>query len=83
MVCLNASRRDRGYCAALLSRPRDRSVRRLHRALPLGLWGPDPVVRREGYDRLHAAMRSAGALSRDIPFDDVVDTTLAESAIRA
>jgi NitT/TauT family transport system substrate-binding protein len=49
----------------------------------LGLWGPDPVVRREGYDRLHAAMRSAGALSRDIPFDDVVDTTLAESAIRA
>ena len=46
----------------------------------LGLWGSDPVIRREGYERLHAAMRAAGALSRDIAFEECVDTTLATQA---
>jgi NitT/TauT family transport system substrate-binding protein len=48
----------------------------------LKLWNSDPVIRREGYDRLHAAMKSAGAISRDIRFEDCVDTSLAERAIR-
>jgi NitT/TauT family transport system substrate-binding protein len=47
----------------------------------LSLWGRDPVIRREGYDRLHAAMRAAGALRRDIPFEACIDTKLAEHAI--
>jgi NitT/TauT family transport system substrate-binding protein len=47
----------------------------------LNLWGRDPVIRREGYDRLHAAMRAAGTLSRDIAFESCVDTKLAEHAI--
>lgn len=47
----------------------------------LGLWGPDPLIRREGYDRLHAAMRSAGTLKRDIPYEACVDTSLARRAI--
>ena len=47
----------------------------------LGLWGPDPVIRREGYDRLHAAMRAAGALKRDIPYEACIDTSLAQRAI--
>ena len=55
----------------------------IERYRALKLWGSDPVIRREGYDRLHAAMRSAGTISRDIAFDDVVDTALAERAIRA
>ena len=55
----------------------------IERYRALNLWGRDPVIRREGYDRLHAAMRSAGALSRDIPFEDVVDTSLARRAIQA
>lgn len=46
------------------------------------LWASDPVIRREGYDRLHAAMRSAGALKRDISFEACVDTKLAEEAMR-
>ncbi len=46
----------------------------------LGLWGPDPVTRREGYDRLHAAMRAFGTLKRDIPYEACVDTSLAERA---
>jgi len=53
----------------------------IERYRALGLWGSDPVIRREGYDRLHAAMRAAGALGRDIAFEDCVDTKLAEQAI--
>ncbi len=47
----------------------------------LKLWATDPVIRRAGYDRLHTAMRSAGALSKDIPFETCVDTKLATKAI--
>jgi NitT/TauT family transport system substrate-binding protein len=47
----------------------------------LSLYGPDPVTRREGFERLRAAMRSGGALSRDIPFEDCVDNSLAEEAV--
>ena len=46
------------------------------------LWASDPVIRREGYDRLHAAMRSAGMLTRGISFETCVDTKLAEEAMR-
>jgi NitT/TauT family transport system substrate-binding protein len=49
----------------------------------LGLYGSDPITRREGVERLQAAMRSGGALDRDIPFDSVVDNTLAEDAVRS
>jgi NitT/TauT family transport system substrate-binding protein len=53
----------------------------IERYRALGLWGSDPVIRREGYDRLHAAMRAAGTLRRDIAFEDCVDTKLAEQAM--
>lgn len=56
-------------------------ARAIDRYRTLGLWGPDPVIRREGYDRLHGAMRSFGALKRNIPFETCVDTRLAERAI--
>ena len=47
----------------------------------LGLYGPDPVMRQEGFDWLSAAMRSGGALHRDIPFEDCVDNSLAEQVV--
>jgi NitT/TauT family transport system substrate-binding protein len=47
----------------------------------LGLYGPDPVTRREGFDRLAGAMRSGGALQRDIPFHDCIDNSLAEQVV--
>jgi len=53
----------------------------IERYRALGLWAHDPVIRREGYDRLHAAMRAAGALERDVPFEACVDTSLARRAI--
>jgi NitT/TauT family transport system substrate-binding protein len=45
------------------------------------LFAVDPVMRREGFDRLQAAMRSAGALDREIPFERCVDNSLAEQAL--
>lgn len=47
----------------------------------LELYGPDPVTRPEGFDRLAAAMRSGGALTRQIPFEECVDNSLAEQAL--
>lgn len=52
----------------------------IERYRKLGLWGPDPVIRREGFDRLHAAMRAFGTLKRDIPYEQCVDASLAERA---
>jgi NitT/TauT family transport system substrate-binding protein len=49
----------------------------------LNLYGSDPITRREGVDRLQAAMRSGGALDREVPFEDVVDNSLAEAAVAA
>jgi NitT/TauT family transport system substrate-binding protein len=48
----------------------------------LELYGPDPVTRREGFDRLAAAMRSGGVLKRDVPFEECVDNSLAEIVVR-
>lgn len=47
----------------------------------LGLWATDPVIRRDGYDRLHAAMRAFGTLKRDIAYEACVDTALAARAL--
>ena len=49
----------------------------------LGLWGPDPLIRRAGYDWLHAAMRAHGTLARDVAYETCVDTALARRAIAA
>lgn len=46
----------------------------------LDLYGPDPLTRKEGFDRLAVCMRSGGALSRDVPFAECVDNSLAEQA---
>jgi len=47
----------------------------------LRLYGTDPITRREGFDRLAAAMRSGGALKRDVAFEDCVDNSLAEQVV--
>jgi NitT/TauT family transport system substrate-binding protein len=47
----------------------------------LGLFAIDPVMQREGFDRLQAAMLSGGALGKAISFERCVDNTLAEEAL--
>ncbi|HEY8289255.1 MAG TPA: ABC transporter substrate-binding protein [Acetobacteraceae bacterium] len=61
--------------------PDELAAAALNRYRALGLYAPDPVLRREGYDRLAGAMRSGGALDRLIPFASCVDNTLAEEAV--
>jgi NitT/TauT family transport system substrate-binding protein len=45
------------------------------------LFAADPVMQREGFDGLQAAMRSAGALDREIPFELCVDNSLSKQAL--
>jgi NitT/TauT family transport system substrate-binding protein len=47
----------------------------------LKLYGTDPVTRREGVDRLQEAMRSGGVLDRIVPFEEVVDNSLAQVVV--
>jgi NitT/TauT family transport system substrate-binding protein len=49
----------------------------------LHLFASTPVVQREGFDRLQAAMRSGGALDRPIGFETCVDNALAIQAVAA
>ncbi len=53
----------------------------INRYRDLQLFATDPVLRREGFDRLQAAMRSGGVLDRAIPFEDCVDNSIAEQAL--
>jgi NitT/TauT family transport system substrate-binding protein len=49
----------------------------------LKLFAADPVLQREGFDRLQAAMRSGGALDRPVAFERCVDNSLAQQALAA
>jgi NitT/TauT family transport system substrate-binding protein len=43
-----------------------------------GVWGIDPVLPEEGFDRLRRALLATGFLARTVPFTDCVDNRLAE-----
>jgi NitT/TauT family transport system substrate-binding protein len=60
--------------------PQELFAQCIERYRALRLWATDPVIRREGVARLHAAMRGAGLLTRDVPFEACIDTRLAEEA---
>jgi NitT/TauT family transport system substrate-binding protein len=60
--------------------PADIYAAAIDRYRALHLYGTDPITRPEGVARLQAAMRSGGALDRDIAFADIVDNSLAEAA---
>jgi NitT/TauT family transport system substrate-binding protein len=47
----------------------------------LKLYAIDPMTRREGVERLQQAMRSGGVLDRSIPFEQVVDNSLAQVVV--
>ena len=42
------------------------------------VWGTDPALPGEGFDRLRRALLGSGFLSRPVPFADCVDNRLAE-----
>jgi NitT/TauT family transport system substrate-binding protein len=69
-----------GYFPAL-----DRGVltRALARYQAQGVWGRDPVLPEEGFDRLRRALLGSGFLKRAVPSTECVDNRLAEAAVAA
>ena len=63
----------------------DRSVltRALARYKEQGVWGTDPVLPEEGFERLRRALLGNGYISREVPFAECVDNRLAEEAFKA
>lgn len=47
----------------------------------LGIWGHDPILRKEGFDRVKRAMLSWGSISHDTAYKDCVDMHFAEQVI--
>jgi NitT/TauT family transport system substrate-binding protein len=47
----------------------------------LGVWNENPVLSREGFDRLKTGLLSGGWIVRDTPFAACVDNHLAEQAV--
>lgn len=58
-------------------------TRALARYKAQGVWGDDPILPEEGFDRLRRALVGCGFLSRPVSFTDCVDNRLAEAAIAA
>jgi NitT/TauT family transport system substrate-binding protein len=49
----------------------------------LGIWGRDPVLPREGYERLKAGLESGGFVRTGTPYEIAADNSLAKAAVRA
>ena len=54
----------------------------LSRYKRLGIWGRDPILPRGGYDRLRDSLVSGGLVTEGLSFEEAVDNTLAEEALR-
>ena len=48
----------------------------------LGIWGRNPILPRDGSDRLAAGLVSGGFVGSAAPFETAVDNSLAEQAVR-
>jgi NitT/TauT family transport system substrate-binding protein len=48
----------------------------------LGVWGRNPIMPREGYERLRSGLVSGGFVKAGAPFEQAVDNSLAEEAVR-
>jgi len=51
------------------------------RYLDLGIWGRNPILPRNGFERLRDAMFSGAFIGRKIPYEECVDLSLAETVV--
>jgi len=58
-------------------------VRAIDRYRALGVWGRNPRLPRQGFERLRAALLSGGLIGKAIPFEDCVDNRFADAVIAA
>jgi len=61
----------------------DRLARAIDRYRALGVWGRNPRLPRQGFERLRAALLSGGLIGKAIPFEDCVDNRFADAVIAA
>ena len=57
--------------------------RAIDRYLRQGTWARDPLVRRPGYEYLQRILLDGGFIQREHRYADLVDTTVAEAAMKA
>lgn len=48
----------------------------------IGVWSPDPVLRKEEFALLQTVMSQAGELKQNVPYDKIVNTQFAEKVIQ-
>jgi len=53
----------------------------IERYLALGIWGRNPRLPRDGFDRLRDAMLSGGLIKQRISYETCVDTAFADRVI--
>jgi NitT/TauT family transport system substrate-binding protein len=57
--------------------------RAIDRYLRQGTWARDPLVRRPGYEYLQRILLDGGFIQRPHGYEDLIDTTIAEAAMKA
>jgi NitT/TauT family transport system substrate-binding protein len=55
----------------------------IDRYLRQGTWARDPVIRRRGYEYLQRILLDGGFIEREHRYEDLVDTSIAEAAMKA
>jgi len=63
--------------------PRELLIAIIARYRSLGIWGRNPILPRDGFERLKEACLSGGLITRAASYEECVDTSLAEEAIAA
>jgi NitT/TauT family transport system substrate-binding protein len=48
----------------------------------LGVWGDDPILPKDGYDRLQAGFLSGGMIKKATPFERAVDNRIAHRVVQ-
>jgi NitT/TauT family transport system substrate-binding protein len=62
--------------------PEPRLIGAIARYQALGIWGRNPRLPRDGYERLRASLASGGFVASGTPFEIAVDNTLADQVTR-
>jgi NitT/TauT family transport system substrate-binding protein len=63
--------------------PREVLIAIIARYRDLGIWGKNPILPRNGFERLRAGCLSGGLITRATTYEECVDTSLAEEAVAA
>lgn len=61
--------------------PVDQLAAAIERYKSIGIWGRDPLLPREGFERLRTALLSGGLITREVAYDDCMDMRFANAVI--